>query len=253
MWVTPFRDDVAIVRGCRSVVHDGCLAEDMLNTHGKYPGCEEQLRVLRLPGSRLFVQRLEITDPKFLKSMCVRDPLWSERWRVMVYALARECLHGCTRLSQLCQVVVQTWSPASKQVNTSQSRAPNQPNTTQMLSPIINHCSFLEQVKPSHMMRSQIMDPCSAPKRANPSHMWSPLHSWGSPTNTLRNMMANTHTSSREIHFKNLPRRPSKTARQEARRQKLQVNGVDMNNPIEFEVRRRRPKRTGKCIHLCLH
>ena len=193
----------------------------MLNTHGKYPGCEEQLRVLRLPGSRLFLQRLEITDPKFLESMCAKDPVWSERWRVMVRALARECLHGCTRLSQLCQDVIQPWSAASKQVSTIQSRAPNQPNSTQM--------------------------------QANPSHMWSPLHSWGSPTNTLRNMMANTHTSSREIHFKNLPRRPSKTARKEARHQKLQVDGVDMNNPIEFDVRRRRPKRSGKCIHLRLH
>ena len=106
MRVTPFRNEVAIVRGCRSVALGGYLAEEMLNTHGTYPGMDEQIRVLRLPGSQLFVQRLEKTDKKLLENMCLRNASWSVRWQIMVRALAAERLHGCLRLPKMCEDVL---------------------------------------------------------------------------------------------------------------------------------------------------
>ena len=76
MHIAPYTDQQSVIRGCKSVLDGGCLSENMLNTHGLYLGFSEQLRVLRMPGSQLFLQRFEVTDKKLLtqlfQSLCLR-------------------------------------------------------------------------------------------------------------------------------------------------------------------------------------
>ena len=80
--IAPYTDQQSVIRGCRSVLDGGCLSENMLNTHGMYPGFTEQLRVLGMPGSQLFLKRLEVTDKKLLTQLLQSWLVCSTRVRV---------------------------------------------------------------------------------------------------------------------------------------------------------------------------
>ena len=111
MHIAPYTDQQSVIRGCKSVLDGGCLSEDMLNTHGLYPGFSEQLRVLRMPGSQLFLQRFEVTDKKLLtqlfQSLCLRGM----RWNVMLEVLASESFDGYPLVQQVCTQITQLSTP----------------------------------------------------------------------------------------------------------------------------------------------
>ena len=85
-----------------------------MNTHGNYPGYPEQLRVFRMPGSQLFLQRLEVTDKKLMQTLLQSLGLYGKRWDVMVRALASENLHGCKHVQQMCGRIMELRSPPSQ-------------------------------------------------------------------------------------------------------------------------------------------
>ena len=117
--IAPYTDQQSVIRGCRSVLDGGCLSENMLNTHGMYPGFTEQLRVLGMPGSQLFLKRLEVTDKKLLtqllQSLCLRGM----RWNVMVEVLASESFHGYPLVQQVCTQLTQLSTPPRRKANVS--------------------------------------------------------------------------------------------------------------------------------------